>query len=149
MEKHFLRAQEDMGCSGTSSCFFTWNNLRKQNIVIIDHLSKKKKNIVIIEWCCIYRYSEETVQYFLLHCLEGMSVFFFFFLGKWVQIYLVSCDCIIQCYLVYVKDCDSNVGLLARTFSSSKEFENPEGYSISAYSGQFGERGRVFEVCWY
>ena len=44
MEKHFLRAQEDMGCSGTSSCFFTWNNLRIQNIVIIDHLSKKKKH---------------------------------------------------------------------------------------------------------
>ena len=31
--------------------------------------------------------------------------------------------------MVYVKDCDSNVGLLARKFSSSKEIENPAGYS--------------------
>lgn len=62
-----------MGCSGTSSCFFTWtaalgkilnvNNLRKQNIVIID-------------WCCIYRNSEQTVQYFPLHCLVGRDFFF-------------------------------------------------------------------------
>lgn len=106
-----------MGCSGTSSCFFTWtaalgkilnvNNLRKQNIVIID-------------WCCIYRNTEQTVQYFPLHCLVGRD---FFFLEESGQRYWVSCDCIIQGILVYVKDCDSNVGLLARSFHHQRSLK--------------------------
>jgi hypothetical protein len=45
--------------------------------------------------------------------------------------------------LGYAEDCESNVGLLARKVSWSKELNNLEGSSVMCIVDKFGERGRV------
>ena len=45
--------------------FFLWIAARDE-ILIIDNLVKK--NLPLVNWCCLCRCDEETVDHFLLHC---------------------------------------------------------------------------------
>ena len=45
--------------------FFLWTAARNW-ILTIDNLVKK--NLPLVNWCCLFRCDEETVDYLLLHC---------------------------------------------------------------------------------
>ena len=45
--------------------FFLWTAARG-GILTIDNLVKK--NLPLVNWCCLCRYDEETVDHFLLYC---------------------------------------------------------------------------------
>ena len=45
--------------------FFLWTAARSV-ILTIDNLVKK--NLPLVNWCCLCRCDEETVDHFLIHC---------------------------------------------------------------------------------
>ena len=49
----------------TRVAFFVWMAVLGK-ILTLDNL--RKKNIIVMEWCCMCKYSGESIDHLLLHC---------------------------------------------------------------------------------
>jgi len=45
--------------------FFVWSVVLDK---ILTHDSLRKRNVLVIEWCCIYKKNMESIDHMLLHC---------------------------------------------------------------------------------
>ena len=51
--------------------FFMWTAVLGK-ILTMDNL--RKKNIIVTEWCCICKKSDESIDHLLLHCEVAIEV---------------------------------------------------------------------------
>jgi hypothetical protein len=56
--------------------FFAWSAALSK-ILTMDNLRKCK--IIIVDWCCMYKKSRETVDYLLLHCEIASALWYSIF----------------------------------------------------------------------
>ena len=69
--------------------FFLWTAAR-DGILVVDNLVKK--NLPLLNWCCLCQCDEETMDHFLLHCKFVHAVWsevFLMFGVQWVMLYTV------------------------------------------------------------
>jgi len=45
--------------------FFVWSTALGK---ILTHGNLRKKNVIVIEWCCLCKKSGESIDHLLLHC---------------------------------------------------------------------------------
>ena len=65
--------------------FFMWTSVLEK-ILTLDNL--RKKNIIVMEWCCICKCSGESIDHLLLHCevpMELWNMVFQLFGVTWVM----------------------------------------------------------------
>jgi hypothetical protein len=51
--------------------FFTWTAVLGK-MLTMDNL--RKKNIIVMEWCCMCKKSEESIDHLFLHCEVAIEV---------------------------------------------------------------------------
>jgi hypothetical protein len=65
--------------------FFVWTTALGK---ILTHENLRRRNIVVIEWCCMCKKSGESIDHLLLHCDVARDIWSFFYIlfgVEWVM----------------------------------------------------------------